>query len=843
MKEKKLLKDALQAIPNSIGRYLAIILLIALGTFAFVGLRMTGPDMRMAGSEFFNRHNLADVTVTSNYGLNSVDQKAIKDQKDIKKVTYGYYQDAEIKGKSDTIRIFSNSKNISSYELISGRMPKNDHEIALSYLLKKKFHLGQKITLKKKGILKNSTYKIVGFVKSSEYLDKNQIGQTNLGTGQLTGLAVTTKNAFNGKNYQIARITFKNTAGLSAFSTEYRNNVYRDQEKLLTALNKNRKQKYQDAKDAVKAQAKQKLLARLSKSSIPIDPSQVRVPTVKVNLPYPSYTVSSREDSTGYSSYRADSERVEVLATVFPTFLFAVAALVSLTTMMRFVEEERTNIGLLKALGYSNFAVQVKFLIYSTSAAIIGVILGAIGGYTFLPRMIIKAYTANSTLSSNSHLYFLWSPVLIALLIALISTTIVSVLTLQKTLHEKPADLLLPKAPKNGSRILLERLPFIWKHMNFSAKVTARNIFRYKSRMLMTIFGVAGCTGLLVMGFGIRDSLQGIGDIQYTQIQKNDVIALTNPQATSKQKSDLKKKLDSDEIKNYQAIHYAQLSKHLYQDGATENVMLIAPENVTNFRKSINLRKRKGKQKITLPKNGVVISEKLASLLNAHVGSTIKLKDGAKTYRFKVGAITEMYIGHYIFMNKAEFTKAMGKKFTTNAYLVTMKKRSQINQVSRDLMKQKAIQTIVSNSSNRRLLGGFTGSLNQVILILIAISSILAVVVIYNLTNINIAERIRELSTIKVLGFYNNEVTMYIYRETIILSLIGIIVGFGFGWWLHHFIITSLPPDVAMFDPSMYPMNFVISALIPAVITLVLAFVVYHQIKKINMLDALQSVD
>lgn len=843
MKEKKLLKDAFQAIPNSIGRYLAIILLIALGTFAFVGLRMTGPDMRMSGSEFFNQHNLSDVTVTSNYGLNAADKKTIDNQNSVKESTFGYYQDAEIKGKSDTIRIFSNSKKLSSYELVSGKMPSNDHEIALSYLMKKKYHIGQKITIKKKGILKNSIYKITGFVKSSEYLDKNQIGQTNLGTGQLTGLAVTTKSAFNSKIYQIARITFKNTSSLSAFSPEYRNRIYHDQKKLLTSLNKNRKAKYQLAKDQIYARTRQKLLAKLQESAGSVDPSQMKIPAVKVNLPYPSYTVSSREDSTGYSSYRANSERVEVLAAVFPTFLFAVAALVSLTTMMRFVEEERTNIGLLKALGYSNFAVQLKFLIYSTSAAIIGVILGAVGGYTFLPNMIIKAYTANSTLSTNYHLYFLWSPVLIAMLVALLSTTGISLFTLHSTLREKPTSLLLPKPPKNGSRILLERIPFIWNHMSFSAKVTARNIFRYKSRMLMTVFGVAGCTGLLVMGFGIRDSLQGIGNIQYTQIQKNDVLALTNPQATERQTAALKRELDSSKIKHYQAVNYTQLTKHLYKNGATENVMVITPENASTFRKSINLRQRQDKKKLILSNNSVVISEKLAKLLNAKVGSTIKLNDGTKAYRFKVGGITEMYIGHYIFMNKHEYIQTMRKKYTINAYLVKMRKKSQINQVSRQLMKQQAIQTIVSNSNNRRILGSFTESLNQVILILILISSTLAVVVIYNLTNINIAERIRELSTIKVLGFYNLETTMYIYRETFILSIIGILVGWGFGWWLHHFIITSLPPDIVMFDPSMYPMNFIISALIPAIITFVLAFVVYRQVKKINMLDALNSVE
>lgn len=252
------------------------------------------------------------------------------------------------------------------------------------------------------------------------------------------------------------------------------------------------------------------------KRGIPITPGQIEIPKNKIEIDYPSYTISSREESQGYSSYQADSERVGVLANVFPVFLFAVAALVSLTTMMRFVEEERTNIGTFKALGYGNGSIAIKFLLYSTSAAILGASLG----YTFLPNLIIKAYLASPTLGSDYQLNFAWGPLLISLIIALLATTAVSMLTLYQTLREKPVALLLPKPPKNGSRILLEHIPWLWKHMSFSAKVTARNIFRYKSRMLMTILGVAGCTGLLVMGFGIRDSLQGIGNIQYSAVQK-----------------------------------------------------------------------------------------------------------------------------------------------------------------------------------------------------------------------------------------------------------------------------------------------------------------------------------
>lgn len=846
MRKTILWKDAFQAITHSLGRYIAIILLIGLGTFAFTGLKMAGPDMRATGADFFNKHNLADVTVTSNYGINSTDRMTIRNLPEVKQASFGYFQDVKNKHNNDTLRVFSKSGDLSSYELISGHFPKNRNEIALSYLLKKKYRIGQKITFTKPGILKNKTFKIVGFVKASEFLDKNQIGQTNIGNGRLTGIAVTTPSAFASPVYQVSRVTFKNTQNLSPFSVTYRNRVYHDQDKLQTALNKNRADKHQKYVTMYKNQYRKKAAEQMLKRGISVDPAQIKVPKNKIKIAYPSYTISGREESQGYASYRADSERVEVLANVFPGFLFAVAAFVSLTTMMRFVEEERTNIGTLKALGYSNGAIAIKFLLYSTSAAILGVILGASFGYTFLPDLIIKAYLASSTLGTGYEINFAWGPLLISLLVALISTTVISIFTLHQTLREQPSALLLPKPPKNGSRILLEHWSWLWNHMSFSAKVTARNIFRYKSRMLMTIIGVAGCTGLLVMGFGIRDSLQGIGGIQYSDIQKNDVIALRSSNVTKKEQNKLDNLLKEKDIKQSNAIQYQQLTKHIASSGSTENVMLMVPKSNKNFKKSINLRERQSKKKLQLTNNGVIISEKLANILNAKKGSTISLKNShGKTYRFKVNGICEMYLGHYIFMNQQEYEKATGKKYATNAYLVTMRKHSSafINRVSRKLVKSAAIETVISSSANRRLLGSFTGSLNEVIFILILISGMLAVVVIYNLTNINVAERIRELSTIKVLGFYDNETTMYIYRETIILSGLGIIVGFGFGWWLHYFIITSLPPDVAMFDPNMYPMNFVFSALIPAMITAALAIVVHQKIKRINMLDALSSID
>lgn len=843
MKAKMLWKDAWQAITHSWGRYLAIAFLIALGTFAFIGLKMTGPDMRATGSDFFRTHNLADITVTSNYGLNRQDQRTIKALSGVKQTEFGYLQDVTVQKPAATLRLLSNSPRISSCQLISGHWPKGASEIALSYLLKDKFRLGQTIKVRHGQLLKQDRLKIVGFVRSSEYLDKHQLGQTTIGDGQLSGIGITAPAAFSSPVYQLARVNFVNTAGLSPFSIKYRNLAYHDQERLQTALDQNRTRKWQALQRQAQAQARQKLLAPLQPKQIQLA-LQAQLPLkTKLHLAYPEYTVSARENNLGYATYRADSQKVEILANVFPIFLYAVAALVCLSTMMRFVEEERIKIGTLKGLGYSNLAVALKFTLYSSSAALLGVGLGSLLGYTFLPNMIIRAYLASSTMGSNYELNFAWWPLVICLAVALVSTTLVTWLTLWQTLSERPAALLLPKPPKNGARILLEYIQPLWKHLSFSAKVTARNIFRYKSRMLMTILGVAGCTGLLVMGFGIRDSLKGISQIQYGQIQRHDLIALEKPALSQPEKQKIAKFMHRPAIKRSLPVRCQQLTKHLPATGATQTISLIVPQNPEELAKFIKLRRRTDHHQLSLPEHGVVISEKLANLLHVQAGDWISLKVGSQTKHFKINGICEMYINHYLFMSPAAYRFYWGKAYQPNAYLVTVQKKGQVDAVSRQLLKLPGLQTIVANSATHRFLNSYTGSIDTVIIILIVISSLLAVAVIYNLTNINVAERIRELSTIKVLGFYDLEVTMYIYRETIILSLLGILVGFACGWWLHQFIILNLPPDQAMFDPKLYPLNFLISACIPAAITGLMAIWVHHHLQRINMLDALSSLD
>lgn len=860
MKKKVLWKDSLQAITGSLGRFIAIFLLVMLGTFTLIGLKSSGPDMRQTAIEFYKKHSLADITVTSNYGLDNKDIHTIKTQKNIKRVDFGYYQDAKVKKSRTSLRVFSQTKNVSTYELIKGKRPTNKNEIAISYLLKNRYHIGQEITLENGQTLKSREFKVVGFVKSSEYMDKSNIGQTNIGTGQLDGIAITDKSAFKG-NYTIARIIYNTTYNLNPYAKRYNELIDKYQDNLNKELNKNRKTKYQKYKANVEqaesqiSQAKDQVnkLAQVSPEQAKvlqkeIDQKSKNVDKQKLLLDqtgYPKYTVNTRDSNPGYTIYRSNSERVDILSNVFPTILFAIAALVSLTTMTRFVDEERINIGTLKALGYSDMDVCQKFIMYSLISSGLGVVVGSSLGYLILPKIVFEAYAANSTLT-NMTVLFSWKYLAIAVIIAIVSTTLAALWVLKNNLKESPAQLLLPKPPKKGSKILLEKISPLWKRMNFTYKVTARNIFRYKSRMLMTIFGVAGCTGLLVMGLGIKDSLSGISQIQYTDIIKYDLVTLQHSNLTSRQKNNLDTELNKNKIKQYLDIHYENLTKKAGTDNAEQDISLIVPSSSKALTKFVKLENRQTGKKYTVTSDSVIISEKLAILLHAKKGSKIKLKDdNGKWHKLKVTGVTGMYIGHYVFMGKNAYKKAFKNNYRTNGQLVTLKENNKrdIQKSSENLMDTGALTTVLQNSNNQKTINNILGGLNKIIVILILIATILAIVVIYNLTNINVLERIRELSTIKVLGFFDKEVTMYIYRETILLSAIGILVGYIIGIWLHEFIITNLPPTNAMFDPSLRIGNFIISTLIPSIIIIILAIIMHRKIKSVDMLESLKSVE
>ena len=800
MSKKVLWKDALNSLTNSWGRFIGIMLLMAVSAFAFIGLKMAGPDMRYTAQRYYRNINLADLTVSSNYGLDNRDLQPLRNHAKNATLDLGYLQDTTVNNSKISLRVLSETKSVSTNKIVSGKLPNKNNQIAISYLLKDKYRLGEWIKLDNHNNLKTNRFKIVGFIRPSEYTDRSNIGQTTVGTGQLSGIAVVKKSAFNSSNYSIARLRFNNTKNLDPYSSDYQRLVD-DKKKILTkALDKNgrtkeieRDKNFASAQNQLDQAKQQVQLAENNGVNVAKQKAQLEKQESKLNkqkrqikqLGNVSYYVNDRKNDPGYDTYQSNSEKIQLITDIFPVFLFAVAALVSFSTMTRFIDEERQNIGVLRALGYSKSDTSLKFIVYSLTAALTGVLIGAIGGYWLLPQIIFNSYTANLTLT-NFQTLFSWKYLFLTIFIAVLCTTGAALIQLFFVLRAKTSELLLPKPPKNGSRIFLERIKPLWQRLGFNYKVTLRNIFRYKVKMIMTILGIAGCTGLLMMGFGIRDSLAGIGQKQYGELIKYDLIAVDKKDLSGNQSRKLEQKLDSKQVNKYLPVHFENITKKI--DGTKQDISIIVPKKDQNINDYINLRNRQSGQKINLNNHGVVISEKLANLLN--------LKSGVKTDDF-----------------------------------------------ANSLMKTEAVNAINLNTSNKQIIDSLIQSMDKVMFLLIGLAALLAIVVIFTLTTTNLEERMREISTLKVLGFYNKEASLYIYRETIILSIFGILFGFLIGNWLHSFIIDNLAPMNAMFRPGILMSNYLLSAIIPLAITAIMAIFVNRKIKDVNMLEALKSLD
>ena len=856
MSKKILWKDAINSLTNSWGRFIGIMLLMAVSAFAFIGLKMAGPDMRNTAQSYYQNVNLADLTVSSNYGLDKNDLQTLRNHAKNSTLDLGYLQDTSVNNSKTSLRLLSETKNISTNQVVSGKLPNKNNQIAISYLLKNKYRLGEWIKLDDHNNLKTNRFKVVGFIRPSEYTDKSNIGQTTVGTGQLSGIAVVKKSAFNSSNYSIARIRFDKTKNLDPYSSAYQRIIDDKKKKLIKALDRNgRTKKIELDKNLVSAQkqlnqARQQVqLAEVNGLNVVEQKAQLEKQESKLSkqkwqikqLGNVSYYVNDRKNDPGYDTYQSNSEKIELITDIFPVFLFAVAALVSFSTMTRFIDEERQNIGVLRALGYSKLDTSLKFIVYSLTAALTGVLIGAIGGYWLLPRIIFNSYTANLTLT-NFQTLFSWKYLFLTILIAVLCTTGAALIQLFLVLRAKTSELLLPKPPKNGSRIFLERIKPLWQNLSFNYKVTLRNIFRYKVKMIMTILGIAGCTGLLMMGFGIRDSLAGIGQKQYGELIKYDLVAVDKNDLSKSQSRKLKQKLGSKQINKYLPVHFENITKKI--DGTKQNISIIVPKKDQNINDYINLRNRQSGQKINLNNHGVVLSEKLANLLHLKPGDKLILKlNNGKKVKLPISRICEMYMGHYVLMNSNVYERYFDQKMNTNAQLIELKSDVQTDDFANSLMKTGAVNAINLNTSNKQIIDSLIQSMDKVMFLLIGLAVLLAIVVIFTLTTTNLEERMREISTLKVLGFYNKEASLYIYRETIILSILGILFGFLIGNWLHSFIIDNLAPMNAMFRPGILFSNYLLSAIIPLAITAIMAIFVSREIKEVNMLEALKSVD
>lgn len=550
--------------------------------------------------------------------------------------------------------------------------------------------------------------------------------------------------------------------------------------------------------------------------------------------------IQDRKDNTGYTNIFDAIKTMSNISKMFPLIFYLVAVLISLTSMTRMIEEERIEIGTLKSLGYTNLQIISKYVLYAFLACVIGGVLGMTVGFYLLPNIVWILYSMIYTIPKFYATYQIGIGML-GILIAFICIGGATIIVAVKELKQMPAVLMRPKPPKNGKRIFLERIKFIWKKLNFSKKVTMRNIFRYKKRAVMTIVGIAGCTGLMLTGFGIKDSVIGIPDSQFGGVFKYDSsVMLQNTEGLE----DLKNYINSNEnIESYVEIDGA--TGKLKNENANFDVTIFIPNDKENFKNAINLIDTKTNENVELSDNGIIITDKVAEFLKIGAGDNVTLVSSDDIeYNFKVDYVVKNYVSHYVYMSK-QFYETNIKTYKTNMIYINNKDITdeQKSKMSEEILNIKGVSSVNMISDMMKMVSDMLNTMNYVVVILIVASALLAFVVLYNLANINIAERQREIATLKVLGFYNKEVDNYINKENIIFTIIGVVLGLVFGTFLTDGIIASVEIDKLRFLKNIEPISYVYSAAITILFSLIVNAIIHFILKKIDMIESLKSVE
>lgn len=621
----------------------------------------------------------------------------------------------------------------------------------------------------------------------------------------------------------------------------------KEKEAQANQLNTSGKAQIEDGKKKLE-EAQKELLRQKTMGEAELEVAKQKLDKAKAqldNIPDPEWYVLDRQKQYAYMDYGSVADRMDGIAKIFPLFFFLVAALVCLTTMTRMVDEQRGNIGTMKALGYGQGAIALKYIVYALIAGIAGSILGnALGMYIF-PLVIFNAWNLMYNLPSLS---FVFQPAL--MLGASISVTGVTVLAalvaVYKELMEVPSQLMRPKAPKDGKKIFLEHIPFLWSRFNFTQKVTARNIFRYKKRFFMTVIGIAGCSALLVSGFGIQDSISDIVSKQYDEIFKYDAVVGMDADASILEKDDLIEEIKKDSrFKEVLGVTQKPVTIRSV-DGEDNAVTIISPSDTAAFSDFTALRHRGSKEEVSLGDDGALISEKLAMNLGVKKGDMISFEDAdGIEYEVKISDIVENYVGHYLYISASYYKEVFKERQVDSAVLLKLKDMDteEENTIAQELMNKDHVNSVSIYSGMADSFQDTIDSLGFVVVVLVIAAGLLAFVVLYNLTNVNISERIREIATIKVLGFYDKEVSAYVYRENIILTIIGAFIGLLLGIGLHHLIMGLAEMENIMFGRNIDMISFLTSFFITLLFACIVNLVMYRKLKNVAMVESLKSIE
>ena len=843
-------KNSIKSIIKSRRRFLSILIMAFLGVGFFSGLKACGPDMKEMLDNYVDNNKMYDIKIQSTLGLTEDDLKIVRKIDNVLKVFPSKEKDSLVKinNKQEVAHLIPYD-DINIPHVVKGRLPKNNNECVIDKLYNKSL-LGKYITIDNKKI------KIVGYVESPLYMSTDR-GTSLLGNGTIALFIYVNKDFLESDYYTSFNILVKDAKQEVTSSKKYNklvDNVIEDINKIKKtqeekryesiideANNKikealelytNNKQELDYNYNLVSSFMTEEMKKEFEDNYKKLEEAKEKIDNEKEKLDKISkgtWYIQKRKNNTGYTSIIEAIQTIDNIANMFPIIFYMVAILISLTSMTRMIEEERIEIGTLKSLGYTNLTIMSKYLLYSFLACIIGGVLGMSLGFYLLPGIVWKLYSLFYYAVPGFVCKYRLLSGIIGTLFAFICIGGATYIVASSELKEQASQLMRPKAPKNGKKILLENIPFIWKHFNFSNKVTTRNIFRYKKRSITTIIGISGCTALLVTGFGIKDSVIEIPNKQFKEIiQYDSSIILSND-------SEIEKIVDK--IKPEIYVESKGISGIIESKEKDFETNIVVFKNNTELNKVYDLKVLKDKKKLTLDDEGIIITDKIAKSLNKKINDNIKINIDGINYKLKIKGITKNYVGHYIYMNKKYYESTISK-YETNMLLV---KGS--NAKNKEILKFDSVSSINRVSKMIKNASIMFDAMNYVVILLIIASALLDFVVLYNLANVNISERQREIATLKVLGFYDKEVDDYINKENIIFTIIGIILGMIFGIFIIDLIVASIEIDNLRIIRYIKPISFVYSALITITFSFIVNIIIHFILKKINMIESLKSIE
>ena len=830
------LKNLLREIKRTFTKFLSIFAICALGVAFFAGIRATSPDMKEAGDRLYNTYNLSDISVISTSGLTADNIRDLESIEGIRAVRASLFVDAMARGtgeKEKNLRLYSMPIKLKSeyaplidlipdygidtspeyemngVEIVSGRMPLNDTETALDYTLEGSLvkQLGDEITLTTSG--GTVMLRVVGFIRSPMYISMFERGTSSIGNGTSDGFAYASGNAISSLGTKLPVMSLLNTyytradivisgkEGLSAYSDEY--------EALVNEVT-DRIEDYASTQSG-------------------------------------TWYIQDRSGNPGYSDYSENTDRIAAVGDVFPLIFFIVAALVCLTTMTRMVEEQRIEMGTMKALGYGGWQIAMKYAVYAMSACISGGVVGAIIGFKLFPYVIMKGYSIMYYLGKLETPYR--ADIAFMAIAAMAACTAAATFSAcYASLKEVPATLMRPKAPKAGRRVLLERIPFIWKKLSFTSKVTVRNLFRYKKRFFMSVIGIAGSGALLVTAFGLNDSIFGIIEKQFGDIWQMDVQAYVYEAMPLADMQELLGKNPAND--DFDSVMFCLDSQMECKNGgkSQNGVHLLGVESAESMAGRVSL--HNGGTPVTLDDSGVVVTAKLAETLSIKAGDEINMRTGGEDHFMRVIGVADNYVYHYVYITAAYYETVFGKAMQYNGLMGNLKDGltdETMDAMSTQLLSDSRTYTVRTIGSIYASVWDSLSILNYVVLVLILGSGMLTFVVMLNLTNINIGERMRELATLRVLGFYDKEMYAYIFRENNALSVIGAFVGLLFGKIMHLFVIRTCEVDMVMFVRSAKPLSYVYAFALTIVFSLIVNLLMRPKVRAIDMVESLKSAE